>query len=362
MPFFIPVDYYDSASSSTTTCRSLQGPPLDQGRRRVQPRATRVQTFVGFANGRYIFSSTDGFLNYARNPRYVECSNGVDAPQTGACPAAATITGPLLLFLQQAGVGGLSVEEAGTQDIPQTEPAFFVQDKWQPTPQPDRAVRPALGERRTRPTRSRRRTRSSTRRSSARPSPTRGTQRFPSNGDDPVRLRRCGSRGSASPGTRAATARRSCALNGGIFYGRVPGPGAGLVALDERQPRPDALPHQRRSTASAARRPPIRTCIPPGADRRARSSGRVRLRQGLPEPAHRPPRRRVRARGRRRTSPFLLQYNYAKGEHITRFVNRNDPPARLARGARGLRPGRRRTASARSTDGRVDARRASTAA
>ena len=34
--------------------------------------------------------------------------------------------------LQQAGVGGLSVEEAGTQDIPQVEPALFIQDKWQP--------------------------------------------------------------------------------------------------------------------------------------------------------------------------------------------------------------------------------------
>ena len=52
---------------------------------------------------------------------------------TGSCPAGARITGPLLLFLQQAGVGGLTVEEAGTQSIPQTEPALFIQDKWQPT-------------------------------------------------------------------------------------------------------------------------------------------------------------------------------------------------------------------------------------
>ena len=49
-------------------------------------------------------------------------------------PRRRSITGPLLLFLQQAGVGGLRVEEAGTQDIPQTEPAVFVQDKWQATP------------------------------------------------------------------------------------------------------------------------------------------------------------------------------------------------------------------------------------
>ena len=57
-----------------------------------------------------------------------------DVSTTGACPAGTTITGPLLLYLQQAGVGGLTVEEAGTQTIPQTEPALFLQDNWKPTP------------------------------------------------------------------------------------------------------------------------------------------------------------------------------------------------------------------------------------
>jgi hypothetical protein len=90
------------------------------------------QTFRGFQNGRYIFGSTDGFLNYTRNSKYVECSDG-STSEEGACPAGASITGPLLLFLQQFGVGGLSAEEAGTQDIPQTEFALFAQDKWQPS-------------------------------------------------------------------------------------------------------------------------------------------------------------------------------------------------------------------------------------
>src|SRR5439155_4317809 len=89
-------------------------------------------TFIGFANGRYIFSSTDGFLNYVRlGPKYVECSNGT-SNATGSCPAGTDIAGPLLLFLQQAGVGSLSVEQAGTQDIPQIEPSVFIQDNWQP--------------------------------------------------------------------------------------------------------------------------------------------------------------------------------------------------------------------------------------
>ena len=50
----------------------------------------------------------------------------------GQLPRRGDISGPLFLYLQQAGVGGLSVEEAGTQDIPQVEPALFIQDKWQP--------------------------------------------------------------------------------------------------------------------------------------------------------------------------------------------------------------------------------------
>ena len=40
----------------------------------------------------------------------------------------------MLLYLQQAGVGGLTVAEAGTQDILQKELAVFVQDSWQVSP------------------------------------------------------------------------------------------------------------------------------------------------------------------------------------------------------------------------------------
>ena len=61
----------------------------------------------------------------------MECADG-STSVTGSCPAGVDISGPLLLYLQQAGVGGLTVEEAGTQDIPQVEPALFIQDKWQP--------------------------------------------------------------------------------------------------------------------------------------------------------------------------------------------------------------------------------------
>lgn len=129
-PFFIPVDYFDERVQFNDNVSIIKG------RHNVKAgvefnRVHSNQTFRGFQNGRYIFGSTDGFLNYARNPRYVECSNG-STSQTGSCPPGTSITGPLLLFLQQVGVGGLSAEEAGTQDIPQTELALFLQDKWQP--------------------------------------------------------------------------------------------------------------------------------------------------------------------------------------------------------------------------------------
>jgi hypothetical protein len=65
---------------------------------------------------------------------YVECSDGTTSI-TGACAnPLATITGPVQLYLQQAGVNGLSVEQAGTQVIPQQDIGVFIQDNWKATP------------------------------------------------------------------------------------------------------------------------------------------------------------------------------------------------------------------------------------
>ena len=47
----------------------------------------------------YIFSSTSGFLNYLKNPNYVECSNGVDLGG-GRLPGGIDVTGPVILYLQ----------------------------------------------------------------------------------------------------------------------------------------------------------------------------------------------------------------------------------------------------------------------
>jgi hypothetical protein len=130
MPFFIPVEYYDTREQFTENLSWLRGRHAFKAGVEWN-RVVSAQTFVGFANGRYIFGSTDGFFNFVRNPNYVECSNGTTS-ETGVCPAGSTTTGPLLFYLQQAGVGGRTVEDAGTQTIAQEEPAVFIQDTWQP--------------------------------------------------------------------------------------------------------------------------------------------------------------------------------------------------------------------------------------
>lgn len=131
MPFFIPVEYYDERFQLNDNVSWLTGD--HNYKAGVEYNETGAfQTFIGFANGRYIFGSTEGFLNYLENPLYVECSDG-STSQDGTCPEGTSITGPLLLYLQLAGVGGLTPEEAGTQRITQKEPALFVQDSWQPT-------------------------------------------------------------------------------------------------------------------------------------------------------------------------------------------------------------------------------------
>jgi len=135
MPFFIPVQYHDTrVQINENISWSTANHFFKAG---VEVNKTRAfQTFVGFANGRFIFSSTEGFLNYTANPNYIECGNAdgdyVTSSDDGTCPAGTTPIGPVLLYLQQAGVGGLTSEEAGTQLQETLEAAFFFQDAWQP--------------------------------------------------------------------------------------------------------------------------------------------------------------------------------------------------------------------------------------
>ena len=131
MPFFIPVQSHDDRIQVLDNVSVTRGAHLFKVGGEWN-RTAELQTFVGFGNGRMIFSSVDGFLNYNRyGNSYVECSNG-PARMDGQCPGG-QITGPVLLYLQQAGIGGRTVDQAGTQSIPQHELSLFAQDSWKPT-------------------------------------------------------------------------------------------------------------------------------------------------------------------------------------------------------------------------------------
>jgi hypothetical protein len=100
------------------------------------------QVFRGFFTGRYIFDSVTGFLRYASpaaaggfGPSTVSCSGGVFVTAPATCPAGSTATGgPLLLYLQAAGLDGPATDAAGASSITNEEFSLFVQDQWQPRP------------------------------------------------------------------------------------------------------------------------------------------------------------------------------------------------------------------------------------
>lgn len=138
MPYFIPVDYYDSRVQVLDNVSIARGDHLIKFGAEYN-RVNSVQTFRGFQNGRFIFGSVAGFLGYVANGRnYVECYNAAGALVTtdnnATCPAGTSIGGPVQLYLQTAGVGTITGEEAGTQSIPQSEIGLFIQDSWKPNP------------------------------------------------------------------------------------------------------------------------------------------------------------------------------------------------------------------------------------
>lgn len=319
-PFFIPIKYFDERIQFNNNVSLVKG--RHQLKAGVEANFVKsVQTFIGFANGRYIFSSTDGFLNYTRNRNYVECSKG-SSSQTGTCPAGASVTGPVLLYLQQAGVGGLSVEEAGTQSIPQHEFAVFIQDKWQPTRNvtvaaglrweaqkqadpitpPDQVFyAPFIGK---------------TVNTSA------GAQTFPSDGTIPSDWQMWQPRLGVSwdPRGNGNTVVR---FNAGLFYGRIPGLSLASTRSTNGS-RGQTLFRNSALTGILGAVPAYPNIIPQSEigipffpdvfvyDRDFRNprtfSTSVAVEHELVQDL-----------------AVLVQYNYSKGDHITRFLNLNDP-------------------------------------
>ena len=140
-PFFIPVKSYDTRVQALDNVSWVRGNHIFKTGFEYN-RTAEHQTFIGFANGRFIFNSVTSFENYVRlGNLYVECSDTTTgafrgSSTVGNCNAFAgtKISGPVQLYLQQAGVNGLSVEASGTQVIPQQDFAVFIQDNWKATP------------------------------------------------------------------------------------------------------------------------------------------------------------------------------------------------------------------------------------
>jgi hypothetical protein len=330
MPFFIPVKYYD------TRFQILDNFSIVTGQHSIKlgfewNRVDSVQTFIGFANGRWIFSSTDGFLNYAHNSHYVECSNGTSSPN-GTCPAGTTITGPVLYFFQQTGVSPLTVEESGTQSIVQEEPAAFIQDTWQPmrnltinaglrwesqiepdprTPPDEVFFAPFIGQ-------------------------TRLGQEFPSDGTIPSDKKMWQPRlGIAwDPQADGKTVARGTF---GIFYARIPG----LNLASTRSTNGSIGRGNFRNSSLTAILGPVPAY--PNLLSSADTTGPVFFPDVYVfDKDFENPRTTAWSVGvDREIVPewgASLKYNYAKGEHITRFVNRNDPRLGCPWGT-GLPPG-----------------------
>ena len=100
------------------------------------------QVFRGFFTGRYLFDSVSGFLRYSSapaaggfGPNTVRCANDSFVTYPATCATGPSpFGGPLLLFLQGAGLDGPATDAAGASKISNEEFSLFVQDQWQPRP------------------------------------------------------------------------------------------------------------------------------------------------------------------------------------------------------------------------------------
>jgi len=320
MPFFIPVKYYDERYQLNDNVSLLR----DQHAYKAGVEYNDVvsaQTFIGFANGRYIFDSTDGFLNFAKNPSYVECSDG-SSSQVGTCPPGTSITGPVLLYLQLAGVGGRTPEDAGKQAIRQREPAVFFQDNWQPrsnltiqygvrweaeiepdprTPPNEVFFAPFYGK---------------TVNTAA------GPQTFPSNGKIPSDYKMWQPRLGLSWDPKG-NGKSVIRLNGGIYYSRIPG----LTLASSRSTNGSIGQSLFRDSALT----PILGPVPayPGLIPSSQVGAPFDPDVFVFDKDFQNPRTTSASLSYETEITnglgFLIKYNYAKGDHITRFVNRNDP-------------------------------------
>ena len=313
LPFFIPVQDHDTRVQFNDNISLVRGAHNFKFGAEFN-RTSTSQVFIGFANGRYIFDSVQGFMNYVNiGPKFVECSNGT-TNNFGTCPAGASITGPLLLFLQFAGVNGKSAQQAGAQTLPQTEPALFIQDRWQIRPnltvsyglrwdaqvEPD-PITPAK---------------------QVFYAPFIGKPGFPSTGNIPSSWKQFQPRLGIvwDPSNKGKTVVR---IGGGIFYARTPG----LDFASSRSTNGSVGQSIFRASFfnGFGVTPPAYTELIPNASNLAPDHPQVYVTdKNFVNPRNYQFSFTIE-QALTNTLKFTTAFNYAKGVHNARFVNRNDP-------------------------------------
>src|SRR6266545_3526080 len=107
MPFFLPIEYYDTRIQLLDNLSYARGNHFFKAGAEWN-RVNSVQTFIGFADGRFIFNSVHGFLRYPADSNYVQCPGGRDTTAAGRTPCGVDLVtgdtiapvGPVLLYLQ----------------------------------------------------------------------------------------------------------------------------------------------------------------------------------------------------------------------------------------------------------------------
>ena len=320
LPFFLPIDYYDTRVQVLDNISFSKGDHFFKLGGEYN-RVNSVQTFIGFANSRYIFGSVHGFLSYLADSTYVECSGGGTGTNR-TCPAGQSIAGPVLLYLQQAGVGQ-SVRASGTQQIPQNELAFYIQDTWKPNPrwtlnygvrweaqlEPDPITPPGqvffapfIGQTKTNST---------------------GTYAFPSDGTIPSDKKMWQPRVGIAFDPQA-NGRQVFRANAGLYYARIPGLN---LASTRSTNGSNGLTYFRNSalTGVLGPVPGFGNLLPDAVPASSVFFPDVFV---FDKNFQNPRTLNFTVAYERQLAAdlgLLLSYTYARTDHLTRFINRNDP-------------------------------------
>src|SRR5436190_3222264 len=317
LPFFLPIrDDHDTRVQLLDNVSIARGNHLFKFGGEWNRTAT-TQVFIGFANGRIAFNSVTGFINYVTlGSGYRECSDN-STTTTGSCPGGTTVTGPVNLYLQQAGVGSTTVEQAGTQTITQNEFALYLQDTWKPSAkltlnyglrweaqiEPDPITPPSQVY--------------FARWIDSTVTNTRGRFTFPSDGKIPSDKKMWQPRLGIAWDPNA-DGRQVLRLNAGIYYARVPG----LNLASARSTNGSLGQTRFGSNVFGLPVPAYDSLLPPTTgtpfvpdvyvfDRNFQNPRTINLTVGY----------------ERQVANDLsasISYTHARGDHLTRFINRND--------------------------------------